>query len=155
MIGTGQNMNSSTARDRSAAFPFEIPYRLINMFSVKGDMVLDPFVGTGTTLKASAVAARNSLGFDLDAGLQETVFRDVASLPERSNEILSERLQRHRAFIGRCSSNGRALKYMNKPYQLPVVTRQETDLFFNPITSAQMIGEDALEVTYTDKPHSA
>lgn len=153
VIGTGQSVNSKTARDRSAAFPFEIPYRLINMFSVKGDKVLDPFMGTGTTLKASAVAARNSVGFDLDAGLQEAVFGDVATLPERSNQILSERLQRHRAFIEKCSGSGRALKYMNRAYQLPVVTRQETELFFNPIKSARMIGEDALEVTYRDEPH--
>ena len=148
IIGTGQNLISKTERERSAAFPFEIPYRLINMFSVKGDMVLDPFAGTGTTLKASAVAGRNSLGFDIEAGLRDAVFSEIASLPHRAEDILSDRVQRHRDFIEKCKSNGRQLKYMNKPYQMPVVTSQETDLFFNPVKSAKMIDEDALEVVY-------
>ena len=155
VIGTGQNLISKTDRDRSAAFPFEIPYRLISMFSVKGDRVLDPFAGTGTTLKASAVAGRNSFGFDLEEGLREAVFSDIGSLPHRANGILSNRVERHRGFIEACKTNGRQLKYMNKPYQMPVVTSQETDLFFNPIKSAEMIDEDTLEVTYNTKPHSA
>ena len=84
VIGTGQSLISKTDRERSAAFPFELPYRLINMFSVKGDVVLDPFAGTGTTLKASAVAGRNSMGFDLETGLREAVFGDIGSLPQRA-----------------------------------------------------------------------
>ena len=41
--GTKQKINNSETRKRSAAFPFELAYRLINMFSAKGDLVLDPF----------------------------------------------------------------------------------------------------------------
>lgn len=40
--GTKQKMRKDSSRERSAAYPFEVPYRLINMFSQKGDMVLDP-----------------------------------------------------------------------------------------------------------------
>ena len=148
VIGTGQNLISKSDRKRSAAFPFEIPYRLINMFSVKEDKVLDPFAGTGTTLKASAVAGRNSMGFDLETGLREAVFGDIDSLPHRADGILSGRVRRHREFIETCKSSGRQLKHMNKPYQMPVVTSQETDLFFNPVESAKMIGDDILKVSY-------
>lgn len=42
--GTKQKLKDNSSRERSAAFPFEIPYRLINMFSQKNDMVLDPFL---------------------------------------------------------------------------------------------------------------
>lgn len=52
---------------RSAAFPEEIPFRLIRMFSIMGDTVLDPFVGTGTTAKAASKLGRNCLGLDIDA----------------------------------------------------------------------------------------
>ena len=148
VIGTGQNMISESDRERSAAFPFDIPYRLISMFSVKGDTVLDPFAGTGTTLKAAAVAGRNSLGFDLETGLHDVIFGDIAALPQRADHILSQRVRRHLDFIEKCKSNGRRLKHMNKPYQMPVVTSQETDLFINPVKSARMVAENSLEVAY-------
>ena len=47
MRGAKQDLENENLRKRSAAFPFELAYRLINMFSVKGDVVLDPFLGTG------------------------------------------------------------------------------------------------------------
>ena len=39
--GTTQNLIEDSARNRSAAYPFELPYRIITMFSVKGDTILD------------------------------------------------------------------------------------------------------------------
>jgi DNA modification methylase len=148
IVGTGQNLNSRAARKRSAAFPFAIPYRLINMFSVKGDLVVDPFAGTGTTLKAAAVAARNSIGFDLDNGLRGSVFSGIDRLPTFANAVVAGRLQHHRDFVSKCASTDRRLKYLNKPYQIPVVTGQETDLFMNPMASAGMHSADVLEVRY-------
>lgn len=50
----------------AAMFPVELPRRLIKMFSFKGDTVLDPFLGSGTTLKAAAELDRNGLGFELN-----------------------------------------------------------------------------------------
>jgi site-specific DNA-methyltransferase (adenine-specific) len=49
-----------------APFPKEIPYRLIRMFSFAGDTVLDPFLGTGTTMLAAMTAGRNSIGVEVD-----------------------------------------------------------------------------------------
>ncbi|MHA1596130.1 MAG: DNA-methyltransferase [Candidatus Asgardarchaeia archaeon] len=51
---------------RVAAFPEEIPYRLIRMFSIIGDTVLDPFLGTGTTTKVAINLKRNSVGYEID-----------------------------------------------------------------------------------------
>ena len=71
----------SNERERSAAFPFELAYRLINMFSVKNDLVLDPFLGTGTTTKAAICSQRNSIGFELSEGLSEPVSYTHLTLP--------------------------------------------------------------------------
>jgi DNA modification methylase len=49
-----------------AAFPYELPERLIKMFSFYGDTVLDPFLGSGTTMKAARDLNRNCVGVELN-----------------------------------------------------------------------------------------
>lgn len=71
MRGTGQE-RSDLAR-RTAAFPDEVPERLVRMFSVLGDTVLDPFAGTGTTLRAAAAWGRKAVGFEVDPDLRATL----------------------------------------------------------------------------------
>lgn len=56
-----------------AAFPEEIPYRLIKLFSYVGETVLDPFMGSGTTNRVSAKLGRNSVGYEIDLELLEVV----------------------------------------------------------------------------------
>ncbi len=51
---------------RTSAFPEEIPERIIRMFSLIGDTVLDPFAGTGTTLWAARRLGRASIGVEID-----------------------------------------------------------------------------------------
>lgn len=51
---------------RTAAFPLGIATRLVRMFSVCGDTVFDPFVGTGTTVLAARELGRRGIGFDID-----------------------------------------------------------------------------------------
>jgi len=62
ITGTKQTINER----RVAAFPEEIPYRLIRMFSIIGDTVLDPFLGTGTTMKVAINLNRNSIGYEIN-----------------------------------------------------------------------------------------
>ena len=47
------------------SFPLEIPRRMIEAFTDKGDLVLDPFMGSGTTALAARDAGRNYIGFDV------------------------------------------------------------------------------------------
>lgn len=56
-----------------AAFPEEIPYRLIKLFSYKGETVLDPFMGSGTTLKVASELGRKCVGYEIDIELLEVV----------------------------------------------------------------------------------
>jgi len=46
-------------------FPEEIPYRLILLYSYKGDLVLDPFLGIGTTAKVAKALGRQFVGYDV------------------------------------------------------------------------------------------
>lgn len=62
----GADQKGSTSESRTGAFPVEIPRRLIRMFSVEGDTVLDPFMGTGTTMHASLRLNRRFVGYEID-----------------------------------------------------------------------------------------
>jgi len=52
--------------DHLAAFPIEIPNRLIKMFSFVGDTILDPFLGSGTTSVSAKNLERNSIGIEIN-----------------------------------------------------------------------------------------
>jgi len=56
-----------------AAFPEELPYRLIKLFSYVGETVLDPFLGSGTTMKVARKLKRNSIGFEIIRDLEKTI----------------------------------------------------------------------------------
>lgn len=59
-------MGEST-KHHPAPYPEELAYRLVRMFSFAGDTVLDPFMGTGSTLLAAARCGRNSIGVEVEA----------------------------------------------------------------------------------------
>jgi DNA modification methylase len=74
-IWTG--LTGASTRHHPAPYPLELAERLIRMFSFAGDVVLDPFVGTGTTCVAAAKWGRNSIGYEIDphyAKIAETRF---------------------------------------------------------------------------------
>ncbi len=49
-----------------APFPEELPHRLIQLYTFKGDVILDPFVGSGTTCLSAIKDKRNYVGYDID-----------------------------------------------------------------------------------------
>ena len=126
--GTIQELASPEARGRSGAYPFELAYRLVNMFSVASDTVLDPFLGTGTTMAAAIASGRNSLGVELDAGLADSIRQTVQGAVAFGNERIARRLSAHRAFVEERAASGRPLKHQNRHYGFPVMTRQEMEL---------------------------
>ncbi len=69
-----------------AAFPENIPYRLIKLYSYKGENVLDPFVGSGTTMKIARQLGRNSIGIEIKKELALTI-EEKLSFDERLQVI--------------------------------------------------------------------
>lgn len=63
-IWTG--LTGASTRKHPAPYPLELAERLIRMFSFAGDTVLDPFLGTGTTVAAALRCGRNSMGYEVD-----------------------------------------------------------------------------------------
>lgn len=60
------NFGGAKQIGHEAMFPDELPFRLIKMFSFVGDIVLDPFLGSGTTIKAARQLNRNSIGYEIN-----------------------------------------------------------------------------------------
>lgn len=71
---------SNRSRGHPAPYPVELAYRLIRMFSFVGDLVLDPFVGTGTTTEAAILANRSSLGYEIEPAYHEMAHQRFAQL---------------------------------------------------------------------------
>jgi site-specific DNA-methyltransferase (adenine-specific) len=65
-----------------APFPVELPERLIRLYTYAGDLVLDPFMGSGSTLVAAARLDRRFVGYDLDP-----TYVDIARLRVRDEGI--------------------------------------------------------------------
>jgi modification methylase len=150
--GTRQRLGGETTRTRSGAYPFELAYRLISMFSVKGDTVVDPFLGTGTTLRAAAAAGRNSIGYEIEAALQRNMFSDLSGLVRFANERIQARLDDHLSFVSQCRQTGREMKHLNKHYRFPVVTRQETELLMDLPEDIALQEPDGFRVSYSKDP---
>ncbi len=72
--------------DHPCPFPEEVPYRLIQLYSYPGDLILDPFVGSGQTLKVAKHLVRHFVGY-------ETVKKYVEYTKRRLNEPLAVRPQ--------------------------------------------------------------
>ncbi len=59
-------LGGASTKKHPAPFPLAVADRLVRMFSFHGDTVLDPFMGTGTTVVAAVKAGRNAAGIEID-----------------------------------------------------------------------------------------
>lgn len=150
--GTRQELADKQTRMRSAAYPFELVYRLINMYSAKGDLVLDPFLGTGTTIAAAIVSGRNAVGYEIDGSLKDPIFSILDNITTFANAYLIQRLNNHLTFIKERIESKKPIKHVNAHYHFPVVTNQEKELLFNGVASVQKKGVNEIEVMYSDEP---
>lgn len=76
-----------------AAFPDELVSRLIKLFSYYGETVLDPFLGSGTTMKVAKQLSRNSVGYEIIRDL-ETVIRKKTNFENEFNPSVFEVVER-------------------------------------------------------------
>jgi len=79
-------MNPESARrvGHPAPFPLELPARLIQLYTFAGDVVLDPFMGSGTTALAALGAGRHYVGYDTSAEYVELAERRIAAAKNQS-----------------------------------------------------------------------
>ncbi|WP_232686096.1 DNA-methyltransferase [Halobacterium zhouii] len=129
--GETQSLEGPGLRERSAAFPLALPYRLVNMYSVYGDTVLDPFWGTGTTSQAAAVAGRHSVGVERDSGFADAFSDRIQRAPERSRTLASDRLAAHREYVANAADE---FEYEAEYYDARVRTKQERRIRFYEVT---------------------
>lgn len=60
-----------------AAFPEELPFRIIKLYSYIGETVLDPFLGSGTTMKVARQLKRNSVGIEIIKDLEKIILEKI------------------------------------------------------------------------------
>jgi site-specific DNA-methyltransferase (adenine-specific) len=77
---------SATRVGHPAPFPVELPERLIELYTYRGDLILDPFVGAGTTAVAAVRTGRRYAGFDTDASYIELAERRIVDERQRLKE---------------------------------------------------------------------
>ena len=85
-----------------AAFPEELPYRAIKLFSYVGETVLDPFAGSGTTMKIARRLGRNSIGIEIKKSLIPIIKEKVGFNEQKTlskNEDTFELIEREKAWI--------------------------------------------------------
>lgn len=151
--GTKQRLNTLSSRERSGAYPLEIPSRLINMFSQKGDIILDPFAGTGTTSLAAIKLGRNSVGFEIDSTLRPIIDLTLGQADiDGLNADIKSRVDNHVSFVEQRKATGKEVKYFNRTLNVSVMTKQEVNIEFQYIRSIDMASKpSSFEVTYEDK----
>lgn len=118
----------SEARGRSAAFPCELPKRLILMYSLLGDNVLDPFFGTGTTTKAAMIFGRNSIGYEISPEMINSSIDDIIETASQYPVADTSRIEKHMEFIKNRENAGKDIKHLNHVYDMPVMTAQEKNM---------------------------
>ena len=83
-------MNTESAKriGHPAPFPEELPNRLIKLFSFTNDIVIDPFMGSGTTAIAAIKNKRNFVGYEINEKYINLANNRIENLKEKTSEIL-------------------------------------------------------------------
>lgn len=143
LMGTSQK-GVKGSRERSGAYPIEIPYRLIQMYSIQGDTVLDPFGGLGTTMMAAIMSCRNSVSYELDKTLCEYMC-DRVSGETKWNLRTYGRLGTQSSQIEIEKEKGKDKFYINENLDIEVKTKQEKDIVF-PIVDIVKVDKNKLSI---------
>lgn len=148
--GAGQKLKQKELRNRSGAYPFELAYRLINMFSVKGDTILDPFVGTGTTTIAAIASERNSIGAEIDKNFSTLIKERILNSKSGLNDYVQHRVKKHLNFVKEREMIKGKLKYLNKSHGFPVMTLQERVMKVRLVDKIEQFKKNEYKSTYTE-----
>jgi site-specific DNA-methyltransferase (cytosine-N4-specific) len=120
------------------------------MYSIRGDTVLDPFVGTGTTSLAAMLAGRSAVGVERDPALAAAFAEPAAEAPDLSRDLAGERLRRHREFI---ADNPENANYEATHYDTRVVTQSEREIRLSTVADVERTADSPLRVRATHEPY--
>ncbi len=118
------------------------------MHSVRGDTVLDPFLGTGTTVLAAMAAGRNSIGVEIDPAFEPVVRDAAAGLKDEANALVRDRLAAHERFVAQREREGLPLGHRNRVHGFPVMTAQEEDLVLESVERVEALPGGRFAVSY-------
>jgi hypothetical protein len=111
--------------------------------------VLDPFLGTGTTMQAALICGRNSEGYEIDPSLKELIEHGISTMDlNMCNHFIKQRFDRHVSFIEDRKKQGKEVKHFNDGLNVPVMTGQEEQITFNYITSIHKTTDGCFEADY-------
>jgi site-specific DNA-methyltransferase (adenine-specific) len=114
--------------DHPCPFPEEIPFRLITMYSYPGELVLDPFAGSGQTLKVANALNRNYVGYETTERYLELCKRRISEpLSIRDKQLIAvfEKIPFDEPITGARSGNRRS----GKPSEAGETAHSQTLLF--------------------------
>ena len=129
-------------RERNGSYPLEIPYRLINMYSSYGDLVLDPFAGLGTTNLACMLTGRDGIGIDISHDIKTLAIERLMNADiNEMNEIIKKRIDSHKEFINLLPEDKKEKCYRNANHEFLVKTKQEQKMQLYKITAIDDIND--------------
>ena len=113
------NLSGASTKEHPAPFPLELAYRLVRMFSFTGDTVVDPFLGTGTTMLAAMKSGRNSIGVEIEPKYARMAAQRL--MAEKDDLFSTRRLKCVKAYV---DENSRTL-CVREEQSLYKVTRRK------------------------------
>lgn len=147
---------SATHVGHPAPFPVELPLRLIELFTYYDDLVLDPFIGSGTTAVAAAKSGRHFAGYDTDNDYVEAARKRVERALAEFQKQREARGQAHWYFpetVGAVMSDddsfqSRAVKQGRRAREIALAILQDND--FTDIVENRKFG-NGVEVNFVAK----
>lgn len=148
VVGTSQK-GIKGSRERNGSYPLDIPYRLINMYSMKEDTVLDPFAGLGTTMLSAIALGRNSVNFEIDNLLCKYMKERVKDSFDKGlfTNLIDNRIEKQKLYILQEKEKGKDKFYNNPFLNIEVKTKQEQNIFF-PYVNDLKVKKDKIIVKY-------
>ncbi len=101
---------SATRVHHPAPFPVELPERLVHLYTYRGDLVLDPFMGSGSTMLAAARSGRRYVGYDLDPNYVEIARERVRHGGSEPARRRTERGEDEGRYLSAAAGQGKAVQ---------------------------------------------
>jgi site-specific DNA-methyltransferase (adenine-specific) len=144
---------SATRVGHPAPFPSELPRRLIELYTYRGDLVLDPFMGSGTTAIAALRTERKYIGFDTEQEYVDLAESRIATERDRlaqsvdgARRVVVSAVRRSRTALDDGEFHARAVRGGQKARELASRTLQECG--FSNIENNVKYGDLGVEVTF-------